>query len=141
MRPRLDLGMALLLGAVGVCLWRLPTWHSFAIFCLVASAVFVLILVAAFVVIPPVVFRLQPKFRDDDSLIFSPQGIHFRTAQIDSNLQWSLYSRVLIDAHSYLLYYGSRTFTVIPKRVFRDTEQQRGFEQLLSEQVPKIVTK
>ena len=96
-------------------------------------------LVAAFMVIPPLIFRREPKFRDDYSLTFSPEGIHFRTALFDSQLQWSMYSRALVDAHSYVLYYGSRQFTVIPKRVFQSAEQQQAFEQLLTQHVSQIV--
>ncbi len=96
-------------------------------------------LIAAFTVIPPLVFRREPKFRDEYSLTFSPEGIHFRTAHIDSQLQWSMYSRALIDAHSYVLYYGSRHFTVIPKRFFESIEQQQAFEQLLTQHVSQIV--
>ena len=96
-------------------------------------------LIAAFTVIPPLAFRREPKFRDDYSLTFSPEGIHFRTAHIDSQLQWSMYSRALVDAHSYVLYYGSHQFTVIPKRVFQSAEQQQAFEQLLTQHVSQIV--
>src|SRR5262249_20480006 len=98
-------------------------------------------LVAAFLVIPPLAFRYEPKFRDEYSLTFSPEGIRFQAAHIESHLEWSFYTRVLVDAYSYLLYWGSRTFTVIPKRVFQSTEQQLAFEELLAEHIPKIVRK
>jgi hypothetical protein len=45
----------------------------------------------------------------------------------------------LIDAHSYILYYGTRQFTVLPKRVFQSIEQQQAFEQLLTHHVSLIV--
>jgi hypothetical protein len=96
---------------------------------------------AAFVIIPPVTFRVNPKYRDDYSLVFSAEGIHFRTVHIDSQLQWSVYSRALVDAYSYILYYGSRTFTVIPKRVFQDSEQQSALERMLGQHVPKVITR
>jgi hypothetical protein len=96
-------------------------------------------LVAAFTIIPPLAFRREPKFRDDYALTFSSEGIHFRTAHIDSQLHWSMYSRALVDAHSYLLYYGSRQFTVIPKRVFPSADQLQAFEQLLTRHVSPIV--
>jgi hypothetical protein len=99
---------------------------------------FGLLLIAAFTVIPRVVFRREPRFQDDYSLTFSPEGIHFRTANIDSRLQWSVYSRALVAAHSYVLYHGPRSFTVIPKRVFQGEEQRQAFEQLLTEHVPQI---
>lgn len=133
--------MAVGLAVLGVYFWRSPSWHWFGVLFVGASAIFVLILVAAFLVIPPLAFRHQPKFRDEYSLTFSPEGIHFRTAHIDSHLEWNIYSRVLVDNYSYVLYWGSQTFTVIPKRVFQSTEQQGVFEQLLVERVPKIVRK
>ncbi len=133
--------MAVGLAALGAYFWRSQSSHWFGVLFVGASATFGLILVAAFLVIPPLVFRHQPKFRDEYSLTFSPEGIHFQTAHIDSHLEWSIYSRVLVDVNSYVLYWGSRTFTIIPKRVFQNTEQQGTFEQLLAERIPKIVRK
>ena len=141
MRPRLDVVMAVVLALAGAYLWRSPDSHWSGVFAMGASAAFVLFLFTAFVILPPLAFRLEPKYRDDYSLIFSSEGIHFRMVHIDSQLQWSVYSRALVDAHSYLLYYGSRIFTVIPKRVFESAEQQRVFEHLLAQHIPKIVTK
>ena len=141
MRPRLDLVMAALLAAAGAYFWRSPSSHWFGVFLTAASAVFILLLFAAFVIAPPLAFRLEPKYRDDYSRTFSLEGLHFRTVHIDSQLQWSLYSHALVDAYSYLLYYGSRSFTVIPKRVFQSAEQERAFDQMLVEHVSKMVTK
>ena len=139
LRLRLDIVVTIALLGIGVYLWRSPSLHWLGIACIVIAVVFALMLVAAFTVIPPLAFRREPKFRDDYSLTFSPEGIHFRTAHVDSQLQWSMYSRALIDAHSYVLYYGSRQFTVIPKRVFQSVEQQQAFEQLLAQRVSQIV--
>jgi hypothetical protein len=140
MRPRLDIVMAVGLAALGAYFWRMPDSHWFGVFFVAASAVFLLFLFTALVVGPLLAFRLEPKYRDDYSLIFSPEGIHFRTVHIDSQLQWSLYSRALVDAGSYILYHGSRAFTVIPKRVFQNPEQQSAFEQMLRQHIPKIIT-
>lgn len=137
LRLRLDIVVAVVLAVVGAYLWRSPSLHWFGVAGVVISVVFSLMLVAAFTIIPPLAFRREPKFRDDYSLTFSPEGIHFRTAHIDSQLQWSMYSRALIDAHTYMLYYGSRQFTIIPRRVFQSGEQQQAFEQLLS---PELLT-
>jgi hypothetical protein len=139
LRVRFDIAAAIAAALLGVYSWRSPDYHWLSVVCSVASVVLVLILFAAFVVIPPLAFRSEAKFRDDYSLTFSRDGIHFRTAHIDSQLQWGMYSRALIDEHSYVLYYGSRQFSVIPKRVFQDAEQQRLFEQLLTQHVSQIV--
>lgn len=137
LRLWLDISVVVVVGMVGIWLWPSLGGKVF----LGVSASFILILFAAFVVIPPLAFRREPKFRDEYSLTFSPDGIHFRTAHIDSNLAWNLYSRALVDAHSYVLYYGSQTYTVIPKRVFQNAEQQAAFDQLVIQHVPVIVRK
>ena len=131
--------MAVGLATLGAYFWRSPSSHWFGVLFVGTSVVFSLILIAAFLVIPAFAFRHQPKFRDEYSLTFVPEGIHFQTAHVDSHLEWSIYSRVLVDTHSYVLYWGSQTFTIIPKRVFQNAEQQAVFEHLLAERIPKIV--
>jgi len=50
-----------------------------------------------------------------------------------------MYTRAIVDARSFLLYYGERNFTVIPKRVFVNAEQMQIFEQMLIKRVQQIV--
>jgi hypothetical protein len=137
----LDIVVVILLAGVGGYLWRSPDLRWLGGACMTVAAGFALLLIAAFTVIPRLVFRREPRFRDDHSLTFSPEGIQFRTAHIDSRLQWSVYARALIAGHSYVLYHGPRAFTVIPKRLFQSQEQRQAFEQLLAEHIPRIVTK
>jgi hypothetical protein len=139
LRLRLDIFVTLVLLSIGIYFWRSPSLHWLGLACVVIAVAFGLMLFAAFTVIPPLAFRREPKFRDDYSLTFSSEGIHFRTAHINSQVQWSMYSQVLVDAHSYVLYYGTHRFTVIPKRVFQNVEQQQAFEQLLTQRVSRIV--
>jgi hypothetical protein len=139
LRLRLDIVVIIILAGIGIYLWRSPSLHLLGLVSIVVSVGFALLLITAFTVIPPLAFRREPKFRDDYSLTFSPEGIHFHTAHIDSQLQWSMYSRALIDAHSFVLYYGSHQFTVVPKRVFQSGEQQQAFEQLLTQHISQIV--
>jgi YcxB-like protein len=141
-RLRLPLDITVIVGVaiLGAYEWRLGS-HGLGITLLCASGILALMLVVAFTVIPRVSFRSQPKFRDDYSLRFSPQGIHFRTAHIDSDLQWAMYTGALVDTYSFILYYGSQQFTVVPKRVFQDGSQRRTFERLLVQNVPNVVDK
>ena len=141
MRLWLDIVILVVAGVTGAYLWQSPNLRRLSLAALTVSGIFGLMLIAAFVVIPPLVFRREPKFRDEYSLKFSEEGIHFNTAHIDSQLRWSMYSRALVDSHSYVLYYGTRSFTVIPKRVFQNPEELRTFDELLVRHVPKIVTK
>jgi hypothetical protein len=139
LRLRLDIVVTVVLVGIGIYLGRSPNLRWLGVACIGIGVVFALMLIAAFTVIPPFAFRREPTFRDDYSLTFSSEGIHFRTAHIDSQLKWNIYSRVLVDAHSYLLYYGTRHFTVIPKRVFQSAEERQAFELLLTQQISQIV--
>jgi len=136
---RLDVVVAIAVALVGAYLWRSPDSHWLGVAAVSVSDAFALTLVAAFALIPPLAFRRKPKFRDEYSLTFRTAGIRFRTEHIDSGLQWSLYTRALVDANSYVLYYGSRSFTVIPKRIFQSVEQQGAFDTLLTENVAQVV--
>src|SRR3954462_3165150 len=102
-RLRLPLDIAVMLGVavLGTYEWRSGS-HGFGITLLCLSGIFAVILVVAFTVIPRIAFRRQPKFRDDYSLSFSNQGIHFHTAHIDSNLKCGMYTGALVDAHSFI---------------------------------------
>jgi YcxB-like protein len=138
LRLRLDVVVSVILASIGVYLCYSKGLRWLGIACLVIAVGFALMLTAAFTIIPKIVFHREPKLRDDYSLTFSSEGIHFRTANVDSQLQWKIYTRALIDAHSYLLYYGSRQFTVIPKRVIQGVEQRQAFEQLLNQHLSQI---
>jgi hypothetical protein len=140
LRVPLDITVVVVVAAVGAHELRSGS-RGFGIAMLSLSGLFALMLVAVFAIVPRIGFRRESKFRDDYTLTFSPQGIHFRTAHIDSDLQWSLYTRALADAHSFVLYYGSQQFTVIPKRVFHDVAQREAFERLLSHNISNVVYK
>jgi hypothetical protein len=137
LRVRRDICIVVASGVAAAYLWPSASFHWLGVMLLVLSVAVTLILIAAFIVIPPWVFRRNPKLRDEYSFEISPEGIHYSTLHIDTRLQWSLFTRTLIDSHSYLLYWDSRAFVLIPKRVFQTREQQTTFEQLLAEYVPE----
>ncbi len=141
LRLKLDLAVAAGTALLGLYVWQSLNLPWYGIPLLGLSALLVLLLVVAFGVIPGLIFRREAKFRDEYSLTFSPDGIHFCTAHIDSQLKWGMYSRALVDADSFILYYGSRSFTVIPKRVFENAEQLATFERLISQKIPEVSKK
>jgi len=132
-----DICIIVVAGTAAAYLWSVPGFHWLGVALFVLSAAMALILIAAFAVIPPWVFRRNPKLQDEYSFEISPEGIHYGTLHIDTHLQWSLFTRTLMNSHSYLLYWDSRAFILIPKRVFQTSEQQTAFEQLLAEYVPE----
>jgi len=75
-------------------------------------------------------FKRNPKFRTEYALKFRPEGIHFKTATIDSNLEWSHYDGVVEDSRLFLLRYGKSMYTVIPKTAFVNVGEMDRFREL-----------
>jgi len=90
-----------------------------------------------FTIMPRTYFRGDPKFRDEYLLTLSEEGVWLQTAQIDSKLAWSLYKRVIENQSMYVIVYGTdaRMMTVVPKRVFKDGNEELAFRQLLNRYV------
>ncbi len=80
-------------------------------------------------------FRRNPKFREEYHLTFSRQNIHFRTASLDSTLQWTHYERVIESSDLFLLMYGKGLYTLIPKRCFKSNEEINTFRALVSQTI------
>jgi hypothetical protein len=78
-------------------------------------------------------FRGDPKYREEYNLTFSEKGIDFKTQNINSSIAWSLYTRVIENDSFYILVYGKNihSLSIIPKRVFRDSQQERTFREML----------
>lgn len=131
MRLRLDITVATGLGLVSVIslatggtvwLWTLAAALSAGLLSLVLYAYFVL---------PVRTFRAEPKLQEEYLLRFAPEGIQFKSAGIDSSLDWKLYRELRSDRHTHLLLHGENSFTVVPRRVFSGPEQEQAFLALV----------
>ncbi len=90
-----------------------------------------------FVRMPRQYFRGDGKFRDKYEVTFSDEGIFVKTPQINSKLAWSLYTRVIEGRDMYLLVYGKeiRMMTTVPKRAFKNRDEENGFRELVSRHI------
>lgn len=79
-----------------------------------------MIIISALYVVPQLAYSRDEKLKWPYHLRFAEDGIEFRTDNLDSRLGWLLYTNVLIDHHSYLLYQGNAQFTIIPKHALPD---------------------
>jgi YcxB-like protein len=80
-------------------------------------------------------FQRNPKFREEYQLTFSRENIHFKTASLDSTLQWTHYERVIESPDLFLLMYGKGLYTLIPKRCFNSNEEINAFHALVSQTI------
>jgi len=83
-------------------------------------------------------FQRNPKYREEYHLTFSHENLHFKTASLDSTLQWTHYERFIESPTLFLLMYGKGLYTLIPKRCFRSNEEIDIFRALLNETIPQL---
>jgi YcxB-like protein len=139
MKLPLDLVGVAVLAVFGCWQWWLDGPSGLSIAALTLAAVFALIIMSALYLVPLMVYRRDEKLKRSYHLRFGEDAIEFSTDNLDSRLGWELYTNVLIDRHSYLLYYGNVQFTIIPAHALRDDESRREFEQLLQKKIQNIV--
>ena len=115
----------------------LPMWSVVAFICLAAVAWF-----HGYVIDRPrAYFRGDPKFRDEYTLIFTDAGVEFKTENIQARIAWSFYTRVIENDSFYIMVYGKNihSLSVLPKRAFRDSQQEATFRQMLRRHLdPKL---
>ena len=136
MRLKLDIVVAVALGLLSAfMLWDRDNLDWFWVFGGVASAVLLAIVLLAWFVAPVRAYRQEPKLHDEYFLQFGSDGIAFRTASIDSRIEWKLYRELRSDEHTHLLVYGTNGFTALPRRVFTGPDQEAAFLQLVRQSI------
>lgn len=81
-------------------------------------------------------FRRNAKFQQEYCLRISEDGLLFNSKNIQSKLEWGLYSKVWETPNFYYLFYDKDLFTLIPKRVFTSKQQEWTFQNLLKRKIP-----
>jgi YcxB-like protein len=80
-------------------------------------------------------WKMNPKFREEYHLEFAPEHLRFRTATVDSTLKWTHYSGYLETDRVFILIYGKRMYTVIPKRALQGPEQVEQLRTLINHSI------
>ncbi|MEM7735594.1 MAG: YcxB family protein [Deinococcota bacterium] len=97
--------------------------------------IFLLLLTFVVFVTPYLVERSTPKLREQYQLSFSDEGIHFKTTSIDAHLAWSIYSVWWDGPDYFFLFHGKRDVTIIPFRVFSNSDDMTSFRELATRQL------
>jgi hypothetical protein len=135
LRVRLDVAIAAIL--IGTCsgLVYLQGVSAIGLFGIFTGITLLSIIVYAWFILPRLIYKSQPKLKQPYELIFSDTGILFRTAGIDSRLDWSIYRKWTADNECYILYYGKRFVSVIPRRAFPDDSVDHIFHEMLVREI------
>lgn len=127
-----DIVIAVLCGAAAV--WLFVT-EGLSVWSLVAAGGFLALLgvvCSALVVVPRIIYADSAKLGNEYELTFRHEGIHFKTRDIDSHIDWELYDNWIEDDEFFILYYGKRNFSVVPKRAFSENQEAIFREHLIA---------
>jgi hypothetical protein len=117
------MGLGAFLGIAGQGhIWWIIAGGGALLLCLIATAT---------IIRPAIDFRREPGLHGEYRFEFSEDGIGFRTAHIDSKLEWNVYREVVENRQLFLLFHGRRAFSIIPKRAFASPEEESAFRDLL----------
>jgi len=121
--------------AAGVCFLR---WGNYAVlgwFPLIAGLILLAIVAYVLLLLPALIYRSDPKLKNEYRLSFSEEEIRFQTDDINSVLKWPLYHSWIDDDDFYILYHGKRNLSVIPRRAFSSAEDDARFAKLLTQKI------
>ena len=79
-------------------------------------------------------FRGDHRLRHGLTLTFTDDYVQLQGPEYDSKQGWKLYTDVREGRDSYVLVYGKdiRMMTIVPKRAFKNEQQERAFRGLLA---------
>ena len=81
-------------------------------------------------------FKKNKKLKYVQKIIFTDNGLEYETQDIKSNINWNIYNRYYEGKNIYILIYGKRQYSVIPKYKFED--RLDDFRKLINENIKWI---
>jgi hypothetical protein len=134
---RLSLGIVIVAFGVGATLFTIDP-HSRALRNLAPLYIFLILWIVWFYGAPYLSarsqFRGSPSAKTPITLIAAEEGLHFRSRQTDSKVDWSAYVNWIEEKTIFALFPHPKIFIVIPKRVF-SADQLVQFRELLRQKV------
>ncbi|MCM3626246.1 YcxB family protein [Paenibacillus glycanilyticus] len=104
-------------------------------FLIVISIVSMFIMFARLIIVPRVIFRKEPKYKEEYELEFLEEEIRFTAGALKSSIPWSFYKKIKETKEFIYLVYSKRGFAIIPKRVFDTPEGMKNFLSLISSKI------
>lgn len=111
---------------------------SFSIFSILIFGLIIVVTALGsylYILMPILKFKQTAKYHEEYTLVFSKETIEFKTQSIESEMKWDIYSALWESHDFYYLIQAPRIYTLIPKRVFKDLNEKRLFEEIVQSRV------
>jgi signal transduction histidine kinase len=104
---------------------------------LIGSSLWIVLMVSFWFLLPMAVYRRSATFLHEFSMDFEPAGFSLRHEKGSRSWEWASLTSFTESPHFFHLYFDSRSFLLVPKNGFRDTDEVYEMRQLLKEKVRK----
>ena len=110
----------------------LSSFSLWSIIALVVAIIAGIMFGVLYFYIPIYKFKSTAKYQEEYTLLFSLDGIKFKTKTIDSELKWGVYSEVWESNDFYFFIQTPRIYTLIPKRALASSTEKNTFDKLVT---------
>jgi hypothetical protein len=104
---------------------------------LVGSLLWFFLMISFWFALPGLVYRRAATFRDSFTMQFEEDGFSLGNERASRSWPWKALSTFMETPHFFHLYFDSRSFFLVPKTGFKDSDEIFEMRKLLNRQVRK----
>ena len=104
---------------------------------LVGSFLWFVLMIAFWFILPGMVYRRASTFRDHFTINFEEDSFTVGNERGSRSWQWRELSNFVETPHFFHLYFDSRSFFLVPKSAFADTDEVYQLRHLMMDKVKK----
>lgn len=104
---------------------------------LVGSFLWFVLMIAFWFILPGMVYRRASTFRDHFTMNFEEDSFTVGNERGSRSWQWRELSNFVETPHFFHLYFDSRSFFLVPKSAFADTDEVYQLRHLMMDKVKK----
>jgi signal transduction histidine kinase len=101
------------------------------------SLLWIVLMISFWFVLPGIVYRRAETFRHEFSMQFEQDGFTLQHERGSRSWEWNALSTYLESPNFFHLYFDSRSFFLVPKSGFRDSDEIYELRKMLKEKVKK----
>ena len=102
---------------------------------LVGSFLWVVLMISFWFILPGMVYRRAVTFKHEFSMDFREDGFSLRHEKGSKDWPWTALKHYVESPHFFHLYFDSRSFFLVPKTGFSNTDEIYEMRQLLKQKV------
>lgn len=104
---------------------------------LIGSTLWIVLMISFWFLLPMAVYRRSATFLHEFSMDFGTDGFSLQHERGAKSWEWTSLASFTESPNFFHLYFDSRSFLLVPKNGFKDTDQVYEMRQLLKEKVRK----